>query len=181
MKISNLQPRLADQLYTWTDTHALQAAQTDFCCFAPTPPSATAPVPAARLSASWFSHRALQSLWQAGLQMRSWPWPRPKVLPLSQSLRATATNGLHSPGLLPSNHRISGQLSSTPSNCGRDLRHKSRAAIPARGTLRDRHESGSPLHLGSFRCRIWQSAPRQHALLLARRGNGRKTHRGGRA
>jgi hypothetical protein len=181
MKISNLQLPLADQLYTWPDTYALQTAQTDSCCFAPTPPSATAPAAAPRLPASWFSHRTLQTLWQAGLQMRSWPRPRPKVLPLRQSLWATTANGLHSPGLLPSNHRISGQLSSTPSNFGRDLRHKSRAVIPARGTLRDGHESGSPFHPASFRCQIWQSAPRQHALRLARRRNGRKAHRGGRA
>src|SRR5215469_17105048 len=99
MNLSGLQPKLADQLYTCTDDHALQAAQTDACCSAPAPTPATAADATARSSATWFPHRALQALWQAGLQMRSRPWSWPKVLSLGQSLRATAANGLHSPRL----------------------------------------------------------------------------------
>src|SRR5215831_7454675 len=141
MKHSDLQTQLADQLYTWTDNHALQAAQTDFCCLAPAPPPATAPYAAARSFAPWFSHRALQTLWQAGLQMRPRPRPRPKVLPVGKSLWATAANGLRSAGLSPRNHRISSQLSATPSDFGRDLRHQSRVVVPSRGILRNCYES----------------------------------------
>ncbi len=180
MKLSDLQNKLADQLYTWTDNHALQFAQTDFCCSAQAPTSTSAADTTARSAASWLPHRALQTLWQAGLQMRSRPWAWPEVLPLGQSLRATAANGLHSPGLLPPDHRISGQPSAAPSDFGRDLRYQSRAVIASRGALRNRHEPRPLLSLGFLRCRRWQFASRQHALCLARQRRSRESH-GGRA
>jgi hypothetical protein len=180
MRVSDLQSKLADQLYTCTDNHVLQYAQTDFCCSAQTPTSATAADTTARSAPSWLPHRAVQTLWQAGLQMRSRPWAWPEVLPLGQSLRATAANGLHSPGLLPPDHRISGQLSAAPSDFGRDLRYQSRAVIASRGALSNGHESRPLLSLGFLRCRSWQFAPRQHALCLARQGSSWESH-GGRA
>lgn len=179
MSLSDLQPKLADQLYTCTDSYALPAAQTDFCCSAPSPTPATAANATARSSASWFPHRALQAVRQTGLQMRSRPRPRPQVLPLRQSLRATPANGLHPPGLSPPDHRISGQLSATPSDFGRDLRHQSRVVIPSRGTLRNRHESCSSVSIGSLRCRTRQPAARQHALRLARPRSRGARHHGG--
>src|SRR5215469_10631044 len=178
MNLSRLQIKLADQLYTCTDDHAIQAAQTYFCCSTPAPTPATAADATARSSAPWFPHRALQALWQAGLQMRARPWAWPKVLSLGQSLRAATANGLHSPGLSPPDQRISGQLSATPSDFGRDMRHQSRAVIASRGALRNRHESCPHLSLGSLRCRIWQSAPRQHAFYLARQRSSREGHGG---
>jgi hypothetical protein len=180
MRLSVLQTQLADQLYTWTDNHALPAAQTDFCCLTPAPPPAIAPDAAARSFAPWFSHRALQTLWQAGLQMRPRAWPWPKVLPVGQSLQTTAANGLRPTGLSPRNHRISGQLSTTPSDFGRDLRHQSRVVVPSRGILRNCHESCPSRSVASLRCRTWQSTRRQHALRLARQRSSRKSH-GGRA
>jgi hypothetical protein len=180
MTLSDLQTQLADQLYTWTDNHALQPAQSDFCCLAPAPPPAPAPDAAARSFAPWFPHRALQTLWQTGLQMRPRPRPWPKVLPLGQSLRATAANGLRSTGLSPRNHRISSQLSTTPSDFGRDLCHQSRVVVPSRRILRNCYESCPARSVASLRCRTWQSARRQHALRLARQRSSRKRH-GGRA
>ena len=178
MRGSGLQGKLADQLYTCTDNHALQCAQTDFCCSAQAPKAAIAANTTARSTPSWLSHRALQTLRQTGLQVRSRPWSWSEVLPLGQSLRATAANGLHSPGLLPPDHRISGQLSTAPSDLGGDLRHQSRAAIPPRSTLRNRHEPCPSLGLGSLGCRSWQSASRQHALCLARQRSSRESHGG---
>src|SRR5215469_1624005 len=176
MKPSDLQTQLADQLYTWTDYHALPAAQTDFCFLAPATPPATAPVAAARSFAPWFSHRALQTLWQAGVQMRSRARPWPKVLPVGQSLWATAANGLRSAGLSPRNHRISSQLSTTPSDFGRDLCHQSRVIVPSRGILRNGYESCPSRSVASLRCRTCRSARRQHALRLARQRSSRKSH-----
>lgn len=181
MNRCDLHLKLADQLYTWTDDYAHPAAQTDFCCSASAPTTAPAADAAARSPASWFSHRALQTLWQTRLQMRSRPRPRPQVLPLGQSLRTAAANGLHSPGFSPPGRRISGQLSATPSALGRDLRHQSRTARPPRGILRNRHESRPSLHLGSIRCRTRQPAPRQHGLRLARPRSRCAGHHGGRA
>jgi hypothetical protein len=182
MNLSDLQTKLADQLYTCTDNHALPAAQTDFCCSAPAPTPAAAADAAARSSAPWLPHRALQALRQAGLQMRSRPRSRPQVLPLRQSLSTAAANGLHSPGLLLPDHRISGQLSATPSALGRNLRHQSRAVISPRATLSNRHhESWSSLSAGSLRCRTRQLASRQHALRLARQRSRGTRQAGGRA
>ena len=180
MNLSDLQPKLADQLYTCTDNHALKTAPTDFCCSAPAPTAATPTHATAGSSAPWFSHRALQALWQAGLQMRSRPRSWPQVLSLGQSLRATAANGLHSAGLLSPEHRISGQLLSAPSDFGRDLRHQSRTVIPPRTTLRNRYESHPSLDVTSLRCRTRQLASRQHALRLARPRSSCKQHCGGR-
>lgn len=182
MKISDLQTKLADQLYTCTDKYALPTAQTDFCCSAPAPTPAPAANAATRSSAPWVPHRALQALRQAGLQMRSRPRSRAQVLPLRQSLSTAAANGLHSPGLLPPDFRISGQLSATPSALGRDLRHQSRAVISPRATLSHRHhESWSSLRAASLRCRTRQLAPGQHALRLARQPSRRTRQQGGRA
>jgi hypothetical protein len=180
MKYSDLQTQLADQLYTWTDNHALPAAQTDFCCLTPAPPPATSPDAAARSFAPWFSPRALQTLWQTGLQMRPRPRPWSKVLPVGQSLPATAANGLRSTGLSPRNHRISSQLSTTPSDFGRDLCHQSRVVVPSRGILRNGYELCPSRSVAALRSRTWQSAGRQHALRLARQRSSRKGH-GGRA
>jgi len=179
MSISDLQTRLADQLYTCTDHYALQPAPTDRCCFAPTSPPAIAPAAPARLSAPWFSHRALQTLRQAGMQMRPRPRSWPEVLSLHQLLWRATANGLHPPGPLPPDQRVSRQLPSAPPDLGRDLRDQSRAVTPPPGTLRNRHESCSCLNLGSLRCRTWQPPPRQHALRLARPRSSRKTHRRG--
>jgi hypothetical protein len=181
VNLSDLQTKLADQLYTCTDDYALPAAQPDFCCSAPASTPAAAGDATARSSTSWFPHRALQTLRQPGLQMRPRPRPRSQVLPLDQSLPTAAANGLHSPRLLPPDHGISGQLSAAPSALGRDLRHQSRAVIPPRGTLRNRHESCSAVSLGSLRCRTRQPAPRQHALRLARPRSRRAQGHGGRA
>ena len=176
MKHSDLQTQLADHLYTWSDNHALQAAQMDFCCPASATPPTTAPDAAARSFASWFSHRALQTLWQAGVQMRARARPWPKVLPVGQSLWTTAANGLRSAGLSPSNHRIFSQLSTTPSDFGRDLRYQSRVVVPSRGILRNCYESCPSRSVAFLRCRTWQSARRQHALRLARQRSRRKNH-----
>ena len=176
MKHSDLKTELADQLYTWTDTHALQPAQTDFCCSAPAPTPAPAADATPRSSAPWFSHRTLQTLWQAGLQMRPRARPWLKVLPVGQSLWATTANGLRSAGLSTRNHRISSQLSTTPSDFGRDLRHQSRVVVPPRGILRNWYESCPSRNVASLRCRTWQSARRQHALRLARQRSSRKSH-----
>jgi len=180
MNLSDLQTHVADQLYTWTDNYARPAAQTGFCCFTPTQTSAAPAAATARSSTPWFSDRALQTLRQARLQMRSQPRSWPKILSLGQSLRAATANGLHSPGLLPSDHRVSGQLSSASSDFARDLRYQSRAVISARCILRNRHEPCPSRNLASLRCRTWQPASRQHALRLARPRNSCARYRGGR-
>ncbi len=72
----------ADQLCTWSDTHALPTAQTDFCRVASAPPTAIAPPATPRSSFAGLSHRALQAVRQAGMQMRPRSRSWTQVLPL---------------------------------------------------------------------------------------------------
>jgi len=170
----------ADQLYTWSDTHASQTASTLFCRrFASTTSTASAPVTPARPSVAGFPHRALQTLRQAGMQMRPRPRSWPQVLPLSQSLWPTTANGLHPPGLSKPGQRVSRQLSSSPRDLGRRLRHQSRTAMPPRGALSHPHEPCSRLALRSLRSPTRRPTPGQYALRLARRRTQRRSRRGG--
>ena len=78
----NLLGLQADQLYTWSDNYAPHIAQTGFVCFAKAKAAAVTPVAATRSSAARFTHRALQAVWQAGMQMRPRSRSWPQVLPL---------------------------------------------------------------------------------------------------
>lgn len=171
----------ADQLYTWSDTHASQTASTLFCRrFASTSPTASTPVTPARLSVAGFPHRALQTLRQAGMQMRPRPRSWPQVLPLSQSLWPTTANGLHPPGLSKPGQRGSRQLPPSPRDLRRGLRHQSRTAMPPRGALSHFHEPCCCLVLRSLRSQTRRPTPGQYALRLARRRTHGRSHRGGR-
>ena len=169
----------ADQLYTWSDTYAPPVAQTNFCRLASTPPTATAPPAAPRSSFAGLSHRALQTLRQAGMQVRSRSRSWPQVLPLGQSLWPATTNGLPPPGLSKPGQRVSRQLPSPPPDLGRGLRHQSRTATPPRGALSHPHEPCFCLALRSLRSQTRRPAPGQYAVRLARRRTQWRSHRGG--
>ena len=170
----------ADQLYTWPDTYAHQIAPTVFCRrFTATPPTASAPAAPARSSVARLSHRALQTLRQAGMQMRPRSRSWPQVLPLGQSLWPATANGLHPPGLSKPGQRVSRQLPSSPRDLGRGLRHQSRTAMPPRGALSHPHEPCSGVALRSLRSQTRRPAPGQYALRLARQRTPWRSHRGG--
>ena len=61
---------------------------------AKTPPSSPAPIAPAASDPPRFPHRALQTLWQAGMQMRRRPRPWPQVLSVGELSRLAAANGL---------------------------------------------------------------------------------------
>jgi hypothetical protein len=170
----------ADQLYTWSDTHVLPTAQTNFCRLASTPPTATAPPATPRSSFAGLPHRALQALRQAGMQVRSRSRSWPQVLPLGQSLWPATANGLHPPGLSKPGQRVSRQLPSSPRDFGRDLRHQSRTATPPRGALSHSHEPCCCLALRSLRSQTRRPALGQYALRMARWRTQYRSHRGGR-
>ena len=169
----------ADQLYTWSDTHALPIAQTNFCRLASTTPTAIAPPATPRSSFAGLPHRALQTLRQAGMQVRSRSRSWPQVLPLSQSLWPATANGLHPPGLSKSGQRVSRQLPASPRDLGRGLRHQSRTAMPPRGALSHLHEPCSRLAFRSLRSQTRRPTPGEYALRLARRRTHGRSHRGG--
>ena len=169
----------ADQFSTWSDHNALPTAQTNFCCVASTPPTALAPPATPRSSFARLPHRALQTMRQAGMQVRSRSRSWPQVLPLGQSLWPTTANGLPPPGLSKPGQRVSCQLPSATRDLGRGLRHQSRTAMPPRGALSHSHETRSGFALLSLRSQTRRPAPGQYALRLARRRTQRRSHRGG--
>src|SRR5216684_7049553 len=112
----------SDQLYTWSDENA----ETVDRRLAQTPPGASAPTAPTQGHPAWLSHRALQTLWQAGMQMRRRSSAWPQVLSFGELPGPAATDGLRAAGVLPPGHRVAGQLSSSPRDLRADLRDQSR-------------------------------------------------------
>src|SRR5439155_5573529 len=83
-------PLESDQLYTWSDTYGKRAC----CRLEKTPPRASAPVASAQGDSARLADRALQTLRQAGVQMRRGPRPWPEVLPFGKPPGLAAANGL---------------------------------------------------------------------------------------
>src|SRR5215831_16088374 len=100
----------SDQLHTWSDEKHPQPAG---CRIAETPQRSPAPIASPPSDPPWFSHRALQTMRQAGMQMRRWPGPWPQVLFVGQLSRLAAADGLCAPGVLRSDGRVPGQLPSS--------------------------------------------------------------------
>src|ERR1700757_4459161 len=99
----------SDQLYTWSDEHS----EPVHCRIAKTPQRSPAPIASAPCDPPRFSHRALQTMRQAGMQMRRRPRPRSQVLFVGQLSRLAAADGLHTAGVLRANGRVPVQLPSS--------------------------------------------------------------------
>src|ERR1017187_772883 len=83
-------PLFSDQLFTWSDENP----KADHRRFAKTPPSAPAPAASAQRDPARFPHRALQTLRQARMQMRSRPRSWPQILSVGELSRPAPPNGL---------------------------------------------------------------------------------------
>src|SRR5215470_2085549 len=129
----------SDQSYTWSDENPEPA----HCRFAETPQRSPAPIASAASDPPRFSHRALQTMRQAGMQMRQRPRPRPQVLFVGQLSRLAAADGLRTAGVLRANGRVPGQLPSGPRDPRGDLRDQPRTAAPTRGALKVCHAQSS--------------------------------------
>src|SRR6266571_4317624 len=121
----------SDQLYPWSDGYA----KTIDCCLAQTPSNAAAPTATARRHSAWLSHRALQTLWQARMQVcrqsRSWS----QVLSFGELPRPAAADGLCATGALRADLRVPGQLPANSRAFGTDMRDQPRTPAPPRGAL----------------------------------------------
>jgi len=155
----------SDQLYTWSDENS----KTVHRRIAKTPQRSPAPTASASSDPPRFSHRTLQTMRQAGMQMRRRPRPWPQVLFVGQLPRLTAANGLCAAGVLRSNGRVPGQLPSSPRDPGGDLRDQPRTAAPPRGALKACHAPSVFCPPHTDRCGIGRRTPRQYARCLARR------------
>lgn len=155
----------SDQLYTWSARNAKR------CHFriAKTPPSSPAPTAPAQSDPARLPHRALQTMWQAGMQMRRRSRSWPQVLSFGELPGLAAANGLRPAGVLRSGCRVPCQLPPGPRGLRGDLRDQPRTAAPSRGALKDRHERSTFRPPCDNRWEIGRRAPRQYARRLARR------------
>ena len=165
----------SDQFETWSDKNPEPAHRS----FAETPPGSPAPTASAPSHPPRFSHRALQTMRQARMQMRRRPWPWPQVLLVGQLSRLAAADGLHTAGVLRANGRVPVQLPSSPRDPRSHLRDQPRTAAPTRGALRACHAPSGFCHPDADRCGIGRHAPGQYAGSLARQRFQRFAHWGG--
>src|SRR5215469_5869053 len=172
----NLLAIKADQLYTWSDNDAPYLAQAAFVRLAKASAAAVTPVAATRSSAARFPHRALQAVWQAGMQMcpraRSWP----QVLSLRELYRPKTANGLRAPGVPRRHQRVSRPSPSGARDLGGDLRDQSRTAAAPRGNLRNGYAQPPRLPQGSAEYGNGRPAAGQYARRLAEAGHSVRTH-----
>jgi len=155
---------VSDQLLTWSDENR----EADHRRLAKAPPSAPPPIAPAQSGPSRFPHRALQTLWQARLQMRRRPRSWPQVLSVGELSRPAPANGLRPAGVLRAGERVAGQLPPRPPDLGGDLRDQSRAPTPSREALKGRHERSAASSPRTDRSGTRRRAPRQYARQLAR-------------
>ena len=166
---------LSDQLLKWSDKNS----ETDHRRLAKAPPSAPAPIAPAQSCPARFSHRALQTLWQAWMQMRPRPRSWPQVLPVGELSRSASTNGLRPARVVCAGERVPGQLPPRSPGPGGDLRDQPRAPTPSREALTDRHERSALSPPCADRSGTGRRAPRQYARQLARPGPELDGQRGG--
>jgi len=160
----------ADQLYTWSDTYAPEAAQPVLFRIAQTPQATLASVAAPSSPAARLAHHALQSLRQAGMQVCQRPWSWPQVLSLRKLLRPAPADGLRSPGLAHPGHRLRHQLLPVPRDLGRDLRNQPRTVTAPRGALSDGDARGTFCALCFARHGIRRRASGEYGQRLAGKG-----------
>jgi len=166
---------VSDQLLTWSDENR----EADHRRLAQAPPSAPAPIAPAQSYPPWFSHRALQTLWQARLQVRRRPRSWPQVLPVGELSRPAPANGLRPARVLRTGERVAGQLPPRSSDPGGDLRDQPRAPATSREALKERRERSAVIPPCTDRSGSGRRAPRQYARQLARPGPELDGQRGG--
>ena len=166
---------VSDQLLAWSDENR----ETDHRRLAKAPPSAPAPIAPAQSGPPWFPHRALQTLWQARMQVRRRPRSWSQVLSVGKLSRPAPANGLRPARVLRAGERVPGQLPPRPPDPGGDLRDQPRAPTPSREALRDRHERSALSPPRADRSGTGRRAPRQYARQLARPRPQLDGHRGG--
>ena len=154
----------SDQLLAWSDENT----EADHRRLAKAPPSAPAPIAPTQSCPPWFPHRALQTLWQARLQMRRRPRSWSQILSVGELSRPAPANGLRPARVLRAGERVPGQLPPLPPDLGGDLRDQPRAPTPSREALRDRHERSAVIPPCTDRSGTGRRAPRQYARQLAR-------------
>jgi hypothetical protein len=166
---------VSDQLLTWSDEYI----ETDHRRLAKAPPSAPAPIAPAQSGSSRFPHRALQTLWQARMQVCRWSRSWSQVLSFGELPGPAAANGLCAAGVLRADQRVAGQLSASSRALRTDLRDQSRTLTSPRGALNDPYEHRTLRPSRTAGYRVGRCAPRQYARSVAHQGPAFLQHCGG--
>src|SRR6266567_7917625 len=169
-------PVESDQLYTWSDKNEEERAR---CYLEKTPPGPRAPTTPTQDDSARLADRALQTLWQAGMQVRRWSRSWTQVLPFGELPGIATANGLCAARVSRSDRRVRRQLPSSPRDLRSDLRDQPRTAAPPGGALKGHHARSAPRPPCANRCRIGGRAPRQYGRSLARWQSGWCDKRGG--
>ena len=155
----------SDQLDNWSDEYAKR----NRCWASETAQRAGTSAAATAIDPTWFPHRAIQAMRQAGMQMHQGARTWPQVLPVDKLPGEAAADGLRAAGGSRTGSGISGQLSASTRGPGADLRDQPRVAAPPRGALTRRHERIADRLLSADRCRAGGRVVGQYAGRLARR------------
>jgi hypothetical protein len=166
---------LSDQLFAWSDGYSERTR----CRTTKAPQRSCAPTPAPEIDLARLPHRALQTVRQAGMQVRRRSRTWAEVLSFGKLSRPTAANGLRATGCLRSDSGVSGQLSPEPRDSGNDLRDQPRTSAPPRGALERHHERVTRRRPCPDRCGIGRRVSRQYARRLDRRRPGESVFFGG--
>ncbi len=121
-----LRELLSDQSYTWSDTYARYF---DHSTQAPAQATVTQ-VSAVGYCSARLADRALQTLRQAGLQMRDRSGARPEALLVGKPHRRSTSHGLRSTRHSAASGRVSCQLSRDPRQARSAVRNQSGVASP---------------------------------------------------
>jgi hypothetical protein len=166
---------LSDQLFTWSDNYV----ETIILHFTKTPPGFPPQTTSSHSHSPGLSYRALQTLWQAGLQVCQGPRSWPQVLPVDKLSASAPANGLCAAGISRPDQDVSRQLPTCSRPLRGDLRDQPRTVAPPRGALRSHDERYVFLAHHANRFGIGRHPPRQYARDLARRSTKFPDNRGG--
>src|SRR3974390_575756 len=123
----------SDHSFTWSAIYAEEILRRP----AKAPSGSARQAAAPRWHPSRLSHRTLQALWQAWLQMRQRPRSWPQILLVCELHECAAASGLCSTEPSCRDQEIPRPLSTRSRNLGADLRDQPRVAAPPGGALRD--------------------------------------------
>jgi hypothetical protein len=153
---------LSDHSFTWSAIYEEEV----LCHSTKASSDASRQAASPRWHPSRFSHRTLQALWQARMQMREGSRSWPQVLLVRELSECAATNGLRSAEPSCGDQEISRPLSTRSRNLRADLRNQPRAAAPPRGALRTHDERHFFLAHRAHGSPISKRDHRQHAREL---------------
>jgi len=152
----------SDHSSTWSAIYEKEILHRSAKAPSSSPRQAAAP----RWHPSRLSHRALQALWQAWLQMRQGSRSWPEILLVRELPECAAASGLCSAEPSCGDQEIPRPLSTHSRSLRADLRDQPRAAAPTRGALRAHDEHRFFLAHRAHRSPISKRDRRQHAREL---------------